>query len=114
VIRLPAGDSQLTLQGNQLESYGQSATVRIGTRASCVFSNNQCVLDLQTDQPVAAVGAGALVASGNYLQAPGDLAFVITLPAAGAFTVLGNITRGQIRVNGAPLTAPWQQLNVAA
>jgi hypothetical protein len=113
VIRLRGGDSQLTVQGNQLESFGQSETVRIATRASCIFSNNQCVLDLRTDQPAAAVGAGALVASGNYLQAPGDLALVITVPEPGAFTVLGNVTRGQIRVNGAPLAPPWLQLNVA-
>jgi len=114
LIRLPVGDSRLTVQGNQLESYGQSPTVRISTRASCIFSNNQCVLDLHTDQPVAEVGIGALAASGNYVQGPGDLALVIAVPDPAALTVLGNITRGQIGVNGAPLSAPWLPLNAVS
>jgi hypothetical protein len=113
VIRLASGDSQLTVLGNQLESYGQSPTVRLATTASCIFSNNQCVLDLRTDRPVGEVDAAALAVSSNYLQGPGDLALVITVPDPHALTVLGNVTRGQIRVNGGPLAAPWLQLNAA-
>ena len=115
VIRLPVGLNQLTVQGNQLQSYGQAETALIATQASCVFSNNQCSLDLKTDRPAALVGAGAVVASANILRAPGDLSLVITLqPTSSSFTVVGNVTRGQIRVNGAPLAAPWLPLNVVA
>lgn len=114
VIRLPADTSQLTVQANQLESYGQAETVLIQTSATCVFSNNQCFLDLKTGSPAATVRAGAVVASANVLRAPGDLALVITVPGDGAFTVLGNITKGKIIVNGSALGAPWLPLNVAS
>src|SRR5207248_3091016 len=111
--RLALGDSRLTVHGNQLESYGQSPTVRLLTTSSCIFSSNQCVLDLRTDQPVAEVGANLVVASNNYLQGTGDRALMIVVPDPRVLTVLGNVTRGQIFVNGAPLAAPWQPLNVA-
>jgi hypothetical protein len=113
VLRLAPGGGQLTVQGNQLESFGRSGTVRIATRATCVLANNQCILNPLSESPVAAVDAAVVVASGNYVRGrgrPDDVALAIGVPS-GALTALGNITIGQIRVNGQPLDAPWLQLN---
>jgi hypothetical protein len=35
-------------------------------------------------------------------------------PENGPFTVLGNITSGEIVINGAALPAPWASLNVVS
>jgi hypothetical protein len=112
LIRLAAGDSRLSVNANQLESFGESPTVRIATVATCIFSSNQCQLDLKSGQPTVLVAAAALVASSNYVQSPGDLAMVAAVSDQSSFTVLGNITRGRIIVNGAPLAVPWLPLNV--
>jgi hypothetical protein len=113
IARLPSGPGNLTVQGNQLDSYGQAETLLIVTSGACVFSNNQCVLLLAAGFPVASIEAGAIVASSNYMHGPGDVALALALPnEPPAYTVVGNIARGVIQVNGANLGTPWQPLNI--
>jgi hypothetical protein len=50
-------------------------------------------MDRASRSSVAAIGAGAVVADGRYLQGPADVALNMIVPTTGAFTVLGNITR---------------------
>jgi hypothetical protein len=115
VTRLPSGPGNLTVQGNQLDSYGQAETVAISTAGACLFSNNLCVLLPPSRFPVARIRAGAIVAGSNYLQGPADVALSLSLPdPTAAFTAVGNISRGIIQVNGVNLAAPWLPLNVAA
>lgn len=115
IVRLPTGPGNCIVQGNQLDSYGRAETAQIFTPGACSFINNQCVLLAPSGLPVARIGAGAIVAGSNVVQGPSDVALALTVPAAAAavaFTVLGNITRGVIQVNGGNLAAPWVPLNV--
>ena len=66
----------------------------------------------KTDRPV----RRAIIASSNYVEGARDLPAMRLqlLPENGPFTVIGNITSGQILINGAPLPAPWAPLNVVA
>jgi hypothetical protein len=113
-VKLPLGSGLLTVQGNVLQSAGLSETVRIATPGSCVFSTNQCVQEVAARTPAAVINAGLIIASSNFVQGTTDIALSMVVPAGGAFTVTGNITRGVIRINGTALPAPWLPLNVAS
>jgi hypothetical protein len=39
---------------------------------------------------------------------------LLLLPENGPFTVLGNITSGEISINGGALPPPWTSLNVVS
>jgi hypothetical protein len=60
--------------------------------------------------------AGAVIASANYLEGPAKLtAMVLKLPEGGPFTVLGNISSGNILVNGNALAGTtWGPFNIVA
>jgi len=60
--------------------------------------------------------AGAIIASDNYLEgSQGVPAMRLQLlPENGPFTVLGNITSGEIFINSGALPPPWASLNVVA
>ena len=113
VVRLPRGRGSAGVHGNVVEAYGEMPAVLVETLASCIFSDNRCFLEAPRAEPVARIIAGALVASANYLEGrQKSTSFAIVLPAAAGFTVLGNVASGPILVNGATLSAPWDQLNV--
>ena len=115
------------IRGNVLESFGNLPAVLVAGARSCVFSDNQCFLDNPAAAKLATVvvelgsnetlTAGAIIASGNYVQTlatfPGALTTVMALNPANprTATVLGNIANGNITVSGAPLAAPWAPLN---
>src|SRR5439155_20483420 len=114
IVRLPTAPGNLTVQANQLDSYGQAETVRILTSGACTFSNNQCVLTGPGRFPVGRIVAGAIMASGNYMQGPGDVAFGLSVPNAAPFAVMGNVCQGRIEINGSDLPSPWGALNIPA
>lgn len=121
------GDANI--RGNRFESFGSTQTVLvlIATR-SCLFSDNQCFLDNVPNSPLPTIAvqlgfdkrdisAGAIIASGNYVQAPGrkqiDSVMSLHPRSATTLTVLGNITSGGgITVGGSALGTPWNQMNV--
>ena len=57
--------------------------------------------------------SAALVSTNYMVGATKTPALVMKLPPKnGPFTVLGNVTSGEIQINGSPLAAPWAPLNV--
>ena len=122
LMALPRGKEIVGLQGNLLEGYGGAPVVSVLTGGVFTFSANRCLLGAGSagganfTQPVAQAQAGAVVASANYLEGPVKLtAMVLTLPESGPFTVLGNISSGNILVNGNPLAGTtWGPFNIVA
>jgi hypothetical protein len=122
----------INVRGNMLESFGSEATVLLALAGSCIFTENQVFLDnpvAPTSTTLAVqLGArirdtslvGAIVASNNLVQTPivpavakTSQIVMILNPASidKTVTVLGNITTGDIQVNGSLLAAPWLPLN---
>jgi Family of unknown function (DUF6519)/Right handed beta helix region len=113
LVHLPRGKGTAGVHGNLVEAYGRAPAVLVETAGSCIFSDNRCFVIAPPEQAVANVTAGALVANANYLEgSEKGPSFVIHLPSAGAFTVLGNVASGPILVGTAALPAPWDQLNM--
>ena len=111
-VKLPRGRSSIAVHGNLVEAVGQVQAVYLQTDGSCLFSDNRC-FHVTRKSTVVKVFAGALVASDNYLEGIEKLpAADLTLPAGAGFTVSGNVSSGEIQLNGAGLPTPWDQLNV--
>jgi hypothetical protein len=115
LMALPRGKETIGLHGNFLEAYGAAPVIRVEASGALTLSTNRCVLNAAREA-VAEAQAGAIIVSGNYLEgAPRVPAMRLELlPENGPFTVLGNITSGEILINGVPLSAPWAPLNVVA
>jgi hypothetical protein len=115
---LPRGREIVAVQGNLLEGYGAAPVILAQTGGPLTLSTNRCLLASENfQQPVAQARAGAIIASDNYLEgAPRVPTLVLELvPENGPFTALGNISSGDILVNGNPLGGtPWGPLNVMA
>jgi hypothetical protein len=116
---LPRGKEIIGVQANLLESYGAAPTVSVIANGTFTFSTNRCLLTAAFSratigQTVAQARAGAIIASANYLEGPPKLASLVLqlAPENGPFTVLGNISSGNILVNGGVLAAPWAPFNV--
>jgi Family of unknown function (DUF6519)/Right handed beta helix region len=119
---LPRGKEIVGLQGNLLEGYGAASVVSVVASGALTLSTNRCLLSTAAatganfSQPVAQAQAGAVIASANYLEGPAKLtAMVLKLPQNGPFTVLGNISSGNILVNGNALAGTtWGPFNIVA
>jgi hypothetical protein len=101
--------------GNELEGGGRSAVARVSGAIDCQFTSNYCV-HLSPEAQSKGVGdvqlaAITVIAAQNRVFG-GEESFDIHLVSTAGLTVLGNITRGQILVNGAGLPQPWQPFNV--
>ena len=112
----------MSVRGNTLEVQGGYPAVdivgqEIPWRGECVFSDNRCRLEAPKPRLVIKVAAGALIFSNNNvqgLQREKGIAIVeLTVgQGKGPYTVLGNISEGEIEVNGDVLEDPWRPLNV--
>ncbi len=114
---LPTGKEVVGVRGNLIEGYGADSVVKISTGASCVFSDNRCLLDPAANAgPVANIASGAAIINANLLRRnPANDAFfsLLLTTGTGPFTILGNIFGGgRVTVNGAAMVAPWAPLNI--
>jgi hypothetical protein len=107
--------SKVGMRGNQLEGFGSSPVVLAVGAFDVVFSDNDC----QQGTPQSQLSTSAdVVLSVNTAAAAqnhvigGGTAMSIQVEGKTGFSALGNLTRGQILVNGQPLAAPWSPLNV--
>ena len=112
---LPRGKEIVGLHGNLLEGYGAAPVILVEADGALTLSTNRCVLNAAR-VPVAEAQAGAIIASANYLEGSGGVPSMrLQLsPENGPFTVVGNITSGEIVINGTALPAPWASLNVVS
>jgi hypothetical protein len=110
---LVRGSGSVAVRGNRVR--GQSTVaplVDVDVEVGCIFTENDAELSgTQTGGPPVGRIAGAHVnAANNRLIGLGDqITLLLTAPK---FAVLGNMTSGPIRANGAALPAPWNDLNV--
>ncbi|WP_372015294.1 DUF6519 domain-containing protein [Pseudoxanthomonas sp. 10H] len=105
-----AAGSVALVNGNSLSARGSVPAVELQLGAEVMFSSNRCELAGSGRVPGVAILAPLLVFSSNRVACAGDVGATLT---AGAATVLGNATTSPIRLNNAPLAAPWNALNVA-
>ena len=112
-VRLPLARASLAVRGNVVEAYGSAPAVLIETIAPCLFNDNRCFLVARENLPTAQVQAAAAIAANNYLNGSEKVAGLeLEVPGGAPFTILGNVAGGGLALNGAPIPAPWHQLNV--
>jgi hypothetical protein len=98
---------------NTCHGYGRGPLTQVFVTGSCRFSDNQYVCGSGKVAAVVEVIAETAIAAENRVECSRDTRSLdLKLGNAKALTVLGNIVGGPILVNGAPLGAPWQPLNV--
>ena len=108
---------RISVRGNQITARGGTFAVAIAAVPICDFSNNQCVrsaaagVATNVTGPDVFLAAQTLVVGGNRVVGPKGPSMSLQAPE-GRYTVLGNITAGEILAQQAPLTAPWMALNV--
>lgn len=119
IVQLPRGREVIAVRGNVFATVGIGSAVLASAKGSFMFNENRCSQrSVEGDEggsgpTVARISGGAIIAGSNYLEGSVKGAgMLLYLPAAGPYTVLGNICSGAIAVNGAVLTAPWLPLNV--
>jgi hypothetical protein len=114
------------VRGNRLDAIGGGEAALVATNGSCTFAENHCTLlaaagGTPGNAPIAvALAVGTLVLSANQVVAPrADRAAAVdakvtgaTITGTPAITAVGNITGGEIRLNGGALPAPWAPLNI--
>ena len=119
-------DRVAAVRGNRLDAVGDGPAAFVATNGSCTFAENHCTLvgpgagSPGGSTPTVELGVETLVLSGNQVVAPLNDAQVAidanvggsTITGERAITALGNITAGQIRLNGGPLPPPWAPLNI--
>jgi hypothetical protein len=116
LMTLPRGKEMLGIQANLLEAYGATPAVSVSAEGVLTLSTNRCLLNALAAKAVVQAQAGAVVASGNYLEGPPKFPSLVLqlLPENGPFTVLGNISSGNTLINNNVLMVPWAALNIVA
>ena len=121
-VELTSG--MLSVHGNELQTSGSRPAAEIEALGSCLFNDNRCRLDMadvgRGAPPVVVIEAptGSVIADANHLAGPAEVASFLIDPAHAAdgrplATVLGNVSDGQIILDGAGLGGtPWADLNI--
>lgn len=106
-----------SIRGNQISTPGLGTTIIVRISGSCDFSHNQCLCtgspdDVREDAKTATVRiwSFSLIAGSNQISSASSLSMDMH-PLEGPYTVLGNITMGEIQINNNLLAAPWESLN---
>jgi hypothetical protein len=107
-------ERQATVDGNDLVAWGGDAAVaHVVAAPSCIFTGNHCLLPVESPAPaVVRITAARIAAGNNIVRRPSDQDAVHLNVDPKQFTAVGNVTFGNVRLNGAALPAPWSALNV--
>jgi hypothetical protein len=106
---LSLGQSSVVVTGNVLNARGSTPAVNLTTTLDVKFSDNRCTLNGR--EAVISVTCAAALMNSNAVRGLGRIS--IDSRVAGAQNAaIGNVTNGEIFVNGQPLPAPWAPLNV--
>ena len=111
--------NSLSVRGNQIMARGCGAPlVLVAVGHSILFNDNHCEAEPAASTGIAfaivELQGGAVIASQNRVRWTNDDFDAINISGTKAFTVLGNITMGNIRIDGGVLPAPWDSLNILA
>jgi hypothetical protein len=115
-LAITEGGEQIGIISNSLTGYGGSPLVEVQVSGSCRFSDNYCSSTLSDNAfGVIELSAASLIVSANRVECDEKIN-ALDLTAGDlknpAGVVLGNIVSGSIQLNGIPLTAPWEALNI--
>ena len=87
--------------------------VRIETADTCIFSGNHCSVTPDTSANQAVTIAARTVAAAHNVVRRGTERDAMDIDAR-VFTVVGNITFGNIRIRTLALPVPWDTLNLVS
>jgi hypothetical protein len=112
---LAAVAATLSIRGN----YGSARdtvlpAVSAAGSATCLFSDNHFEGSSRGGARLVELNGGAVAASSNRLRWTNSDQDALNIAGTKSFTVLGNITMGNIRIDGNILPDPWDRLNVLA
>ena len=107
---------QAGIHGNSFYGYGNIPMVEVSVSGACQFSDNYCsLLGGSAGIEVDLTGA-SIIASANRVECSSEIIPLnlktVNAKTTNPFAVVANIANGQIQVNGNPLDAPWNHLNV--
>jgi Family of unknown function (DUF6519) len=101
--------SSVIVQGNVLRARGGTPAVHMITGLDIKFSDNRCTLN--GNNTAVNLNCRVAVVSSNIVRGLGRNS--VEVPGTDVqFTVVGNVTSGEILVRGQPLPTPWAPLNV--
>jgi hypothetical protein len=111
-IRAGGAIATLTTANNQINTRAPNPAVSlVFARGESIFDQNHVVRQASgVNNGDVALAAGTLIVGSNRVQAS-SISMELQV-AEQHFTVLGNICRGRIMVNGGPLPQPWMPLNL--
>jgi hypothetical protein len=109
------------VNGNSFFTQGDSPSVHVRGEISLLFGDNRVVAAGEPDIEVL-LELMTLALTANHVEGPRERLGVVAEVLGGAmdaggsavaaFTGVGNLTTGEIRLNNAPLPSPWDLLNV--
>jgi len=109
-IRAEGAAATMTVTGNQIQTRANEPAVLMAfNRGDTNFSDNHVARRGGGDMADVVLSGGTLVVDANRVQAGGLSMDLKT--GDQHYTVLGNICRGRILVNGVAIIAPWAPLN---
>ena len=108
-----------TINGNQIMARRSTAGLVMVERVlSTLFSDNHCEAEPAATQraplPIVEIEGGAVIVSQNRVRWTASDFNAISITKSKSFTVMGNITMGDISIDGGALPAPWAPLNILA
>ena len=106
---LALGQSSVVVTGNVLNARGGTPAVNVATTLDVKLSDNRCTLNGR--EAVISVTCAAALMNSNAVRGLGRIS-IDSHVAGSQNAAIGNVTNGEIFVNGQPLPAPWAQLNV--
>src|SRR5207302_119974 len=112
---IPVGRSVTAVRGNLGDASGRGPIVSVRVDGHLTVSDNRCLLQPTEDvQPAIRARASSAVVSANYVESAFEGLALDLVTGDGQYSVIGNVATGQYQVNGVPLVAPWDGLNVVA
>jgi hypothetical protein len=107
------GSEEAGLVANALHGFGGSTVADVSVTGSCRFSDNHCTAGTRRIPIAVALTASSIIASSNRVECEREThGLELNVIGKNTFTVVGNITGGQIFVNGALLSGVWPPLNI--
>ena len=115
---IPRRPNSISIRGNQTMARGCRAPLILATGAQTIlFSDNHCEAEPDANGrgfAIVELNGEAVIASHNRVRWTDNDFDAINIFDTKAFTVLGNITMGNIRIDGGILPVPWDSLNILA
>lgn len=110
---VPTGRGLVSVRANVAEGSGPGAVLSVKAAGHLTIADNRCIGDdgAGAAAPIMAAATSAII-SGNYVDGGGSRPAVEVAVPAARCTVTGNVATGPYEVGGAPLAAPWSELNV--